>query len=45
MPLPTALAVAEFSIDLVAGRQARRDPALAWLCDTIARLSFGKKMA
>lgn len=45
LPLPTELAVTEFSIDLVAGRQARRDPALAWLCDTLARLSFGEKMA
>lgn len=42
LPLPTELAVATFSIDLIAGRQAKRDPALAWLCDTIAQLNFGE---
>lgn len=42
LPLPTELAVATFSIDLIAGRQVKRDPALAWLCDTIAQLNFGE---
>ncbi|WP_413504340.1 LysR family transcriptional regulator [Serratia grimesii] len=42
LPLPTELAVATFSIDLIAGRQAKRDPALAWLCDTIDQLNFGE---
>lgn len=42
LPLPTELAVATLSIDLIAGRQAKRDPALAWLCDTIAQLNFGE---
>ncbi len=45
LPLPTELAATAFSIDLVAGRQARRDPALIWLCDTITGLNLGEKMA
>lgn len=45
LPLPTELAATAFSIDLVAGRQARRDPALTWLCDTITGLNLGEKMA
>jgi len=42
LPLPAELAVSTFSVDLVASRQARRDPALAWLCDTLTQLNWGK---
>ncbi|HFF8948850.1 LysR family transcriptional regulator [Serratia marcescens] len=40
LPLPEELAIAPFPIELIAGRQAQRDPALIWLCDLISRLSL-----
>ncbi|MBB1174931.1 LysR family transcriptional regulator, partial [Klebsiella pneumoniae] len=40
LPLPKELAIAPFPIELIAGRQAQRDPALIWLCDLISRLSL-----
>ncbi|BEN40520.1 LysR family transcriptional regulator [Klebsiella oxytoca] len=40
LPLPNELAIAPFPIELIAGRQAQRDPALIWLCELIGQLSF-----
>ncbi|HFD2077594.1 LysR family transcriptional regulator [Serratia marcescens] len=40
LPLPDELAIAPFPIELIAGRQAQRDPALIWLCELIGQLSF-----
>ncbi|ENR6206090.1 LysR family transcriptional regulator [Serratia marcescens] len=40
LPLPEELAIAPFPIELIAGRQAQRDPALIWLCDLISRISL-----
>ncbi len=40
LPLPDELAIAPFPIELIAGRQAQRDPALIWLCELVGQLSF-----
>ncbi|HAT4984542.1 TPA: LysR family transcriptional regulator [Serratia marcescens] len=40
LPLPNELAIAPFPIELIAGRQVQRDPALIWLCELIEQLSF-----
>jgi DNA-binding transcriptional LysR family regulator len=40
LPLPEELAIPAFPIELVAGRQVKRDPALAWLCDAIGQLNL-----
>lgn len=40
LPLPDELAIAPFPIELIAGRQAQRDPALIWLCELIGQLPF-----
>ncbi|MCP1104374.1 LysR family transcriptional regulator [Serratia nevei] len=40
LPLPDELAIAPFPIELIAGRQATRDPALIWLCELIGQLAF-----
>lgn len=40
LPLPDELAIAPFPIELIAGRQAQRDPALIWLCELIGQIPF-----
>ncbi|MNM74329.1 LysR substrate binding domain protein [compost metagenome] len=40
LPLPSELAMPAFPIECVAGRQVKRDPALAWLCDTLSQLNL-----
>ncbi|CAI2447504.1 HTH-type transcriptional regulator LeuO [Serratia ficaria] len=40
LPLPDELSLPAFPIELVAGRQIKRDPALGWLCDTIGQLNL-----
>jgi DNA-binding transcriptional LysR family regulator len=40
LPLPSELAIPAFPIEFVAGRQVKRDPALAWLCDTLGQLNL-----
>ncbi|HAT3680029.1 TPA: LysR family transcriptional regulator [Serratia marcescens] len=40
LPLPDELAIAPFPIELIAGRQAQRDPALIWLCELISQIPF-----
>lgn len=40
LPLPDELAIAPFPIELIAGRQVQRDPALIWLCELIGQIPF-----
>jgi len=40
LPLPDELAITSFPIEPIAGRQAKRAPALIWLCGLISQIAF-----